>query len=238
VHPADTPPIVFSTLRRKIMNRRISAGLPSTLFLVFSIFLFGCYPKGPEYYEDTDLTVTDYDAGYNFASQRTYWMADTVEYTTNIKDSELDDALVEDLISKVAENMASRGYQRLSNEQIDNADFALTISVVSSRNTGVGWVPGPPYYPGWGWGPGWGGWYPPYWGGYYSYSYTTGSVFIHWWDPQESLATTADGEDLQPVHWVGIFNGLVSSSSNNNASRVSRSVDQAFNQSPYIRSSN
>ena len=97
-------------------------------------------------------------------------------------------------------------------------------------------MPGPPWYPGWGWGPGWGGWYPPYWGGYYTYNFTTGSVIINWWDPQESPAPTSTDEDNQPVHWVATFNGLVSSSKENNAARIKSSINQAFTQSPYIQS--
>jgi hypothetical protein len=221
-----------------IMTKKLLNNLPKAIILVFVFyFLYGCYPKGPEYYSDLDLTVTDYDADYNFGEQKFYWMADTVEYITNIEDNEIDDNLVQALLEKVESNLADRGYERLPDEEIDNADFAITVSVIASKNTGVGWVPGPPWYPGWGWGPGWGGYYPPYWGGYYSYSYTTGSVFINWWDPQEAPAPTSIAdEDQQPVHWLAAFNGLVSSSEENNATRVGTSIDQAFAQSPYIQS--
>jgi hypothetical protein len=221
-----------------IMTKKLLNNLPKAIIPVFVFyFLYGCYPKGPEYYSDLDLTVTDYDADYNFGAQKSYWMADTVEYITNIEDDEIDKDLVEALLSKVASNLEGRGYQRLSDDDIDNADFAITVSVIASKNSGVGWVPGPPIYPGWGWGPGWGGYYPPYWGGYYSYSYTTGSVIINWWDPQEAPAPTSIAdEDQQPIHWLATFNGLVSSSEDNNATRVGASIDQAFAQSTYIQS--
>lgn len=206
------------------------SGLALALYI-----LAGCYPKGPEYYSDLDLTVTDYDMEYNFGDQKKYFMADTVEYITNIEDGELDDADVEKLLLEIESNFMSRGYEKVEVADIDDAEFAITVSVIASKNSGVGWVPGPPYYPGWGWGPGWGGYYPPYWGGYYSYSYTTGSVIINWWDPQESPSPSS-AEDLQPVHWVSTFNGLVSNSESNNASRIVASIEQAFNQSPYILS--
>lgn len=206
------------------------AGLTLALYI-----LAGCYPKGPEYYSDLDLTVTDYDMEYNFGDQKKYFMADTVEYITNIEDGELDDADVQKLLFEIESNLMSRGYEPVDEADIDNAEFAITVSVIASKNSGVGWVPGPPYYPGWGWGPGWGGYYPPYWGGYYSYSYTTGSVIINWWDPQISPAAGTT-EDLQPIHWVSTFNGLVSSSEQNNAARIESSINQAFTQSPYIQS--
>jgi hypothetical protein len=40
--------------------------------------LYGCYPKGPEYTSDYDLVVSDYDPDYDFGSQKTYFMPDTV----------------------------------------------------------------------------------------------------------------------------------------------------------------
>lgn len=208
---------------------------PGALVLLVLLFLAGCYPKGPEYYSDTDLTVTDYDTEYDFGTQKNYWMADTVEYITNIEDSEIDQEDVDALLSQMASNFSNVGYTRVDLDKPEEADFAITISVIASKYTGVGWVPGPPGYPGWGWGPGWGGYYPPYWGGYYSYSYTTGSVITNWWDPDTPAPAAAD-ENEQPVHWVATFNGLLSSSNSNNVGRVIASVDQAFKQSPYIKS--
>lgn len=204
------------------------------VFAVSATIFAGCYPKGPEYYSDTDLTVTDYDMDYNFGSQKKYFMADTVEYITNIKDNEIDPEDVIKLLQEVESNFTSKGYTRLSATDIDDAEFAITVSVIASKNSGVGYVPGPPYYPGWGWGGGWGGYYPPYWGGYYSYSYTTGSVIIQWWDPQVAPFSA----DEQPIHWISTFNGLVSSTKSNNESRIAASIQQAFKQSPYIQSDN
>jgi len=208
---------------------------PGTLLALGLLLLAGCYPKGPEYYSDTDLTVTDYDLEYNFGDQKKYWMADTVEYITNIDNSELDQEDVDALLSQIASNLEKAGYEAVGLANPDEADFVITVSVIASKNTSVGWVPGPPCYPGWGWGCGWGGYYPPYWGGYYSYSYTTGSVITNWWDP-DTPAPAAAADDEQPIHWVATFNGLLSSSSANNKDRVIFSVDQAFKQSPYIKS--
>jgi len=202
--------------------------LAAVLFLIV-----GCYPKGPEYYSDLDITVTDFDAEYGFADQKYYWMADTVEYITNIKDSELDDADVQKLLDEIQSKFSARDYKRIkgdSPESLDSAEFLITVSVIASENTVIGWVPGYPCY----WGC-WGGYYPPYWGGYYSSSYTTGSVIMNWWDPQENPVPSAT-EDLQPIHWVATFNGMLSSSKQNNQGRIEFSINQAFKQSPYIQS--
>lgn len=215
-------------------NKMYKLSNPGTLLAVVLLMLAGCYPKGPEYYSDLDLTVTDYDTEYNFGDQKKYWLADTIEYITNIEDSEIKPGDVDALLSQIASNLDNAGYERVPLNQPELAEFVITVSVIASEYTGVGWVPVPPYYPGWGWG-GWGGYYPPYWGGYYSYSYTTGSVFTHWYDPDSPPVIGDDGEEA-PIHWVAVFDGLVSSSKDNNASRIQFSIDQAFTQSPYIKS--
>ena len=205
----------------------------SSVVAIALIILAGCYPKGPEYYSDLDLTVTDYEADYNFANQKYYWMADTVEYITNIKDGELDDADIARLLDEIEMNFTARNYKRIAGdapESLDSAEFVITVSVIAAENSGVGWVPGYPCY----WGC-WGGYYPPYWGTYYSYSYTTGSVIMNWWDPQEAPVPSST-EELQPIHWVATFNGLLSTSELNNKDRVASSINQAFTQSPYIKS--
>jgi predicted small lipoprotein YifL len=203
--------------------------------LLFALVLYamaGCYPKGPESYSDLDLTITDYNPDYSFATQKKYFMPDTVSFSSNTKDDELTDAEAQKILNEVETNLTERGYERLDAADIDNADFVISVSVVTLKNTGVGWTPYPPLYPGWGWG---GGYYPPYWGAYYSYSYTTGSIIIEWYDPQES-SVPSDKGDLQPIDWVAALNGLVSQTSNDNTSRIEAGINQAFIQSPYIQS--
>ncbi len=213
------------------MTKKMQKILKSGTVLLIALYMIaGCYPKGPEYYSDLDLTVTDYDMDYDFGNQKKYFLADTVEYITNIEDSELDPADVQKLLQEIETNFSSRGYMRLDPADIDDAEFVITVSVIASENTSVGWVPGYPCY----WGC-WGGYYPPYWGGYYSYSYTTGSVIMNWFDPQVP-PVPVEGTELQPIHWVATFNGMVSSSTENNAGRIESGIKQAFTQSPYIQS--
>ena len=205
---------------------------PGIVLIAALFFLAGCYPKGPEYYSDLDLTITEYDIDYNFGGQKKYFMPDTIEYKTNIKDSDLDPTDVQNLLQQIEDNFTSRGYQRLAEANAGDAEFVVAVSAIAQESSGSGWIGGRPCYPGWGWGCGWGGYYPPYWGGgYYSYSYTSGSVIMNWYDPQ----VPSEGTDAQPVHWLAIFNGLLSSTPANNKSRIASSIDQAFIQSPYIQ---
>lgn len=206
-----------------------------TLVLAVSASMFaGCYPKGREYYSDSDLTITDYDMEYDFGSQKNYFMADTVQYLTNKIEDKLKPAEIFKLLEEIESNLAAAGYSRLSEAAAYDAEFVIGVTVMSTKNTGTGYIPGPPYYPGWGWGSGWGGYYPPYWGSYYTYNYTTGSVIIQWWDPQSAPVEA----DKQPIHWIAAFNGLVSDSNPDDNQRIANGIQQAFKQSPYIQSDN
>ena len=93
-------------MTKMIINKAIKAVFICSAFYL----LYGCYPKGPEFYSDLDMTATDYDAEYNFGEQKTFWLADTVEYITNIEDNEIDPADVEALLGKVQDNL---GFEQL-----------------------------------------------------------------------------------------------------------------------------
>ena len=64
----------------------ISIGLMASVIILLS----GCYPKGPEYTSDYSLVVSDYDQQFDFGSQRTYYMPDTVYLETNIENPDAD----------------------------------------------------------------------------------------------------------------------------------------------------
>ena len=37
--------------------------------VMLAILLAGCYPQGPEYIEDLDVVITDYEPSYDFAAK-------------------------------------------------------------------------------------------------------------------------------------------------------------------------
>lgn len=210
--------------------KRLFNGIMVTAGL--AVLMFGCYPKGPEYYSDLDITATQYDSTYNFGGAKYYWMPDTVHLQGNldISDSERRD-LEKLIIGELETQFSNQGYVRVDTTQRDIVDFIVTSDVIGINSSGGVWVPDP----GWGWwGPGWGWYYPPYWGGYYPYyySYTTGTV----------ITTMGDIKNIDPVNeeipavWMSVFDGLMSSSQSNNAERARASIQQAFTQSPYLKS--
>lgn len=78
-----------------------------------------------------------------------------------------------------------------------------------------------------------GGWYGGYWGWYYPpyytvSSYTTGSVIITMADPNLESAI-----NKSPTIWISAANGLVTGY--NDVDRVVTAINQAFVQSPYLK---
>jgi len=194
--------------------------------LAFGILIAGCYPGGPEYNSDYSLVVTDYDNEFDFGSRKTYYLPDTIGFQTN---TEVSDAIIrqyEELILDLVEsNMNDRNYTRIDTSAAEPPDLVISVTAIAIENSGVGWVPGPCwsywcwYYP---------NWYPV------GYSYNTGTVLITMGDPQMEI----DPEDdiIANIVWVAGLDGLLSSNINNNVNGVTKGINQAFEQSPYIQS--
>jgi len=194
--------------------------------LAFGILIAGCYPGGPEYNSDYSLVVTDYDNEFDFGSRKTYYLPDTIGFQTN---TEVSDAIIrqyEELILDLVEsNMNDRNYTRIDTSAAEPPDLVISVTAIAIETSGVGWVPGPCwsywcwYYP---------NWYPV------GYSYNTGTVLITMGDPQMEI----DPEDdiIANIVWVAGLDGLLSSNINNNVNGVTKGINQAFEQSPYIQS--
>jgi hypothetical protein len=218
------------------MNNNMKKLIPIFLLLLV-VWLNGCYPGGPEYTSDYNLVVTDYDEDFNFNDKQTYFMPDTVNFETNDKDisDEVVRGFEELILNQIESNMSARGYERVDSTAAEAPDLFIGVDVFAIDNSGVAWIPGGGWWggyypPGWGWG-GWGGWYyPPYYG--IGYSYKTGTVLISMADPN----ATDVPEDEVKVVWFGGLDGLLSSSTDANETRVRQGIDQAFDQSPYLQS--
>jgi hypothetical protein len=107
----------------------------------------------------------------------------------------------------------------------------IIIAATSTTNTQV-------YYSyNWGgyWGyPGYGYYYPPYWWGPSVSTYTSGTVFINMADP---TAFSPDQKLLGTV-WLATISGLLDDSKSNIRTRLERAVNKAYEQSPYLKTSN
>jgi hypothetical protein len=182
-------------------------------------FLWGCYPDGAEFYEETDIVYTNYDEKFDFKSKETYSIpAKIVKITGNLKEGEDPEFVKEpyntQVLQKIESNMTQLGYTKTTDPA--NADLVLFPAVWT--NTTVNfyydyWCWYYPYYCGWGWG------YPSV------STYTTGTLL---------MTLVADGEEfVQPANvWTAAVNGLMSGYYD--VTRVNKAIDQAFKQSPYL----
>lgn len=208
------------------MKSKLKRNLSFLIIAAIPLVFYSCYPGGVEYYGDTDIIMTNYHDEFDFDANKNYFMPDTVHYAVG-KDEEVDRKFEKDILREIENNMTGLGYIRV-NDTID-ADVYLVATVTSSTYSGVGYYPGG----GWWWGgyPGWGGWYPwyPGWGWGYSYSYTTGSLFVEMVHPDGEV----EKEDDVLIVWMGSVNGLLSTSDANTLGRIERAIDQMYIQPPF-----
>ncbi len=200
--------------------------------LIFSVvlsglFLWGCYPDGPDYVEEMDVVTTYHNPDYDFAAGSTYVMPDMiVEITGNLAEGEkpklVNDVYAQPILNAIADNMDELGWTRVittDSATIASADLVLLVSAV--KNTTLVY-----YYDYWYWW--YGGYYPPYYGGGYYSSYTVGTLLMTMFDPERF-----DFGGNTVNQWTGAANGLLTGYGN--ISRVTNAIDQAFSQSPYLK---
>ena len=207
--------------------KQIKLLLILVLLAVTSVLLTSCYP-------DYGLTTSDYDIVATFkedandfqaykssvADSATFFMPDSIK---RILDNE---GLVSgstgqydaQILAEIERQMIASGYTRVNSLQ--NADVYIFVGATSAENI--------VYYPGYWYG--WYGWYYP-WSGGYAYSYSTGSLFV----------TMIDKSKIDEVNkitgavWAGAANGVLDDTNANVLTRVIKSVDKMFEQSPYLK---
>jgi len=183
--------------------------------------------------EESDIVVTLYSDTTNFSRYSTYSIVDSVltinddgERVRELGSSE------ELMISTIITEMAKKGYTKVDTSA--NPDLFIDLAVLKMTSTGTVWYPGywgGGYYGGCWYYPCWGGYYPGYGGGGYTYSYETGSVVIDLF----SLKGELDVIEQLFVPWNVYMQGILSSNTLTNQSRITKNIQRAFNQSPYLR---
>lgn len=200
--------------------------LGGALILLAAVIFISCYPGDELTVSDVDTVVTLFDKNADFKSDSTYAMPDSVLHI--VPDGERDDisrAYDDDILSDIADNMATLGYTRVSDPAAANVHVLPAVNV--RDYTGVAYTGG--------WWNYWYGYYPPYWGWYpyypsggVTYEYSVGTLFILMMDPTK---TTVDDKPVPPI-WIAACNGLADKSSN--AKRIANGINQAFQQSKYL----
>lgn len=209
-------------MKKIILNFLIVFLIPTSIVLIQ-----GCYPNNDISIEDSDVVLTSFNDSINFGSLSTYYMPDTVLPIVDPSDPEDYTNPYESLmLNTVASNMASYGYSRVDTTDAE-PDVAVVISVLETTTVNAGW-----YYPYWGYGWGyWGGYYPPYYPPvpYYT-SYSTGTILINMFNRKIQGADT-----ITTQYWSAAANGILENNTSDMQNRIETMIDQAFKQSPQIK---
>jgi hypothetical protein len=199
--------------------------------------LAACYPGEISSIQETQVVITTYEKDFDFSSQRTYAMPDTVVEICDVENPDpglpincdeesridYDHANDATFVARAKQNMDALGYTEIDWETVDEnnlPDVALIMMVTVNRWTAVTY---------WGCGGywGWWGWYPPGWGCGYptATSWEQGTLITDMLDP-----SGASNETIPSV-WSGAVNSVLSNSSATNVNLAVSGIDQAFDQS-------
>lgn len=178
------------------------------------------------------LVYTAHDTATDFALSDSYYIPDSILIIGNKNKTEYwKDANALEIVNTVVGRMNAAGYRRT--EDRETADLGLQLSYVEEVTYFVGadypyWWWYYPYY----WTPGywgdWIGWHYPY---RVYYGYTAGSLLIE----MVALDSPERNNKKLPIVWDSFIGGLLTSSEALNQERTIAAVEQAFDQSPYLK---
>lgn len=197
------------------------------LSLTAVVFLLTqCYPAGPEYIEELDLVYSNYDPAVDFTTKLTYAIPDKIMKVDDNLIAGGDPTFVKEpyatqVLDKINLNMTNNGWKKVDKDK--NPDVLLAPVAIELTTT--------VYY---GYGGYWDWWYGGWYGWYYPYpvttSYSTGSLVVTMLDPKN-----LSPDEKMPALWGFIVNGLLEGGNADFANRVTKGVNQAFIQSPYLQ---
>ncbi len=193
--------------------------------VVSQVALWGCITNGPEYTEELDLVATNHDSEFPFASQGTYSMPDQIVKITG--DPAAPPEFIKDIyaipmLAVIDANMAALGWTKVDvnagpDVQLLPAAWTTTTIIYGGYYGGYYcWYF--PFYCG-------GGWYYPY---TPTTSFSTGTMLMTMVNPNKE---STDGS--LPLVWTAAMNGLLTNTFD--ISRLQQGINQAFTQSPYLK---
>ena len=205
----------------------------SYLMIALTVTIVSCQkdPSTSDLHKDY-LVYTAYDTSVNFSGFNTYYIPDSILLMTDeSQDVYWSDEDALEIVNAVVTNMNAYGYTRT--EDKETADLGIQMSYVKQVTYFVGydnpyWWWYYPYY----WSPGyWGDWYGWHYPYQVYYGYTAGSMLIE----MMNLETGTASQKKLPVIWDSYIGGLLTNSAELNQPRSLQAVDQAFEQSPYLK---
>ena len=213
--------MLHDTYRHSLGRKLMLVGLAGTLLMG----LTACYPGGPESLDELGLVLTVKNPDLSYAGLMTYAMEDTV---VGLGEGDpVDASFNPTILEALQDNLAARGFTREMDPENNKPDVWLAVGTVEATV----WVQFSWDY--------WGGYYPPGWGGgYYPpatgvTSFQQGSVVWQLLDLR-GVELPIGTDTKPPVMWLGGINGAIKSSDSANHAAITKGIDQAFAQSPYI----
>ena len=206
-------------------------------FSTLALLAVACH-KEP-YPQDGDaeyLVYTEPAKDVNFAEFQTFDIADSllvIGQSEKPQYSQSNNALA--LIQAYRTNMEKAGYIYTPSNPDADLGIQLTYIIKTERyvqyynNDPYWWLDYPGYWPSGYWG-NWTGWYYPY---PVTYTYTTNALIADMVDL--SPVATADSSKPLTIIWSSYIGGPASSSIYNDVQRMRVAVNQAFDQSPYLK---
>lgn len=205
------------------------------LGILGSWILVSCTPGGAEYIDELDIVYTNYDVNYDFGSKGTFAVPDKIVKIEgqfingaggDYEPEFVSPAYTTAILASIRNNMRNAGFTEV--DKSANPDLIILPSVIQTEQLFFyyDWWYWNWYYPGW--GSGWGWYYPDYFPPQVS-SVRTGSLLMQMTDPASVSET-----DKISVVWTGVVNGLLEGNTSSINNRINDSIDQAFEQSPYL----
>jgi len=185
------------------------------LILCLSLVVFSCYPGDPISTSDSDTVTTVKEKNASFASKQSYARPDSVQFIDGENASDGDHQYDDEILAAIDRNMQAMGYNKVDDP--DQADVHVLPMATTTEWQGTG------CYPSW-----WCGWWSCYpgWCYPYQFTFTTGTIIVTIMDPNETNVE-------QTALWIAGLNGILGSG--NAEARIDRAMDQAFEQSPYLK---
>lgn len=208
--------------------------------LLLCIMALTACQKDPDMSELSDnlMVYTNYDNECDFSQYKTFYVPDSVLVLDNSKNEPIyyskDNTRVQQIILAFENEMESRGYVEVDDR--NDADLGVQLTYIRNTNVYVGynypywWYDFYYYWPFAYWDPFFIDWYPfyPY---PVTYSYTTGTLAAEIIALKDIDNNSSDKRI--PFVWTAIMSGI-DSGNQINQSRALSGIYQAFDQSPYI----
>jgi len=232
------------------------------MLVVLATVTTSCYKTETIYYEDYDMVLTYYDTKFDYKTNKTFYVRDSVGMISDyIEPGDANwnkfyapSGPSRNIRNEVSRQLKAYGYTQVM-DSLQDADIAVNLVATLVKVEGVVSYPGywggyPGYWDGyypWYGGGGWYGGYYPWYGGSTYYSYKTTNLMIEMADGDSLrslihyLVTVPGSDPSDPKApkmkfvWQAFVNGIQTEQGTYDMERVIDGIQQSFKQSEYLK---